>query len=695
MLFRPSLEKALFGLMLLAGAAQCIDDERFAPITTCGHCKSPFEAFKNGHEPVLGRCYHTICSSCRSNRDTSDCPFCPEKNSFEIWTLNNWATHFITQFNGIKEDLQPYLATCSGCSSEFDTWNLFLSKRNGIEEGYLELAGSEHIRISSIYSDSDDISVLENNVNLARQKMLCERCWAKKEAEDDCASAAQDSRVPYAYVFNEAKLIAKYQIKKHNFREGIKQFKEISGVLSGLCISKEKTESYENAVSTINKNIECIRNTVPQIVDYFAIPIEAWEGEFAVFGPEPRDFDCHAKLIREKYVEYLAVLEKINDVMLKHDRIVNALLMLDEYPYAMNNDLLKQFYYDISAEEELSLQMHQLSVSSVGPVFDFAKPYKRFSRNFYVVNRSYAGEPTEGIPLKIRYETMEISEFDVSRRRAALTHKIRVDRKKPGIFIKDDRLYVVFGSCVDGEENDRLDQSYDSIVEYNLKSIERCSSDDEDIPLPLPQATYTISSGTTPNALLCAVLEYNGKLYIAGGIHRDKYLSVVNEWDFEGEIKKSSDLNHPRASFVLIEIGGKMVAMGGYDGCRYVEEIEVFDEHTGTWTDYDFMRGGRAGMSATVVGKKVYIGGVCDGDYVHTFRDVMRSWSPKYRRWSAEIPMQSVGCGYAMETVDLDRPCILVYGGMDAEYGSIEGGGIYDPSAPEIGWSAVQCRESV
>jgi len=139
----------------------------------------------------------------------------------------------------------------------------------------------------------------------------------------------------------------------------------------------------------------------------------------------------------------------------------------------------------------------------------------------------------------------------------------------------------------------------------------------------------------------CAALVYNNRLYVAGG-YSGTYMRSVEVWDFEGAWREARPLRYARADAVLIEFGGKMFAMGGYNGKEYEERIEVYDEVNNQWSDYGYMRGSRAGFAATVFNtalgdRRIYIAGgwASSNDTLKT----AKSFNPVSKEWREEPSM--------------------------------------------------------
>jgi len=181
-----------------------------------------------------------------------------------------------------------------------------------------------------------------------------------------------------------------------------------------------------------------------------------------------------------------------------------------------------------------------------------------------------------------------------------------------------------------------------------------------------------LSSLMTPRKK-SAALVYNNHLYVAAGYNDGVYLRTVEFCDLSKfDIKKhrsikwkyTGNLNHPRVDAVLIEFGGNMFLLGGYDGQEYVEHIEVYNMETNQWSDYGYMRGGRAGFSATVFEKRVYIAGGWNSES-NTLK-TMKSFHPESKEWREEPSMVVPRKYFALATVKKDgrENCIVAMHGF-------------------------------
>jgi len=138
--------------------------------------------------------------------------------------------------------------------------------------------------------------------------------------------------------------------------------------------------------------------------------------------------------------------------------------------------------------------------------------------------------------------------------------------------------------------------------------------------------------------LLAAAAVYQNKLFIASGkTSGNRYSKTVEVWNFEGQFEIRRPISHPRAEATLFVLGNNLFIMGGYYDHRLVLEIEIYDETTDEWSDYDLMKEDQFGFSSVVVGTRIYIAGGwdCSGRTMN----IVRSWSPLNKEWRKERSM--------------------------------------------------------
>jgi len=233
--------------------------------------------------------------------------------------------------------------------------------------------------------------------------------------------------------------------------------------------------------------------------------------------------------------------------------------------------------------------------------FDFKKDHLTFDTKIVIADRKQ-NKPTDPLLVGV---------FDIDAESYKTIGKLQTMRANYALARKDSLLFIVGG--MHGGNWLALVEVYDRERNYRR------------------EVARLITARTR-----CAALVYNNKLYVAGG-YSGVYMRSVEVWDFTGSWKETKPLNYARADAVLVEFGGKMFALGGYNGKEYEERIEVYDEVNNQWSDYGYMRGSRAGFAATVFEKRIYIAGGWSSS--NNTLKTMKSFHPESKEWREEPSM--------------------------------------------------------
>uniref|UniRef100_V5H5N9 Putative actin binding protein n=2 Tax=Ixodes ricinus TaxID=34613 RepID=V5H5N9_IXORI len=59
-------------------------------------------------------------------------------------------------------------------------------------------------------------------------------------------------------------------------------------------------------------------------------------------------------------------------------------------------------------------------------------------------------------------------------------------------------------------------------------------------------------------------------------------------------------MRSPRSALAVALLGGKIYALGGYDGSSFLSTVELFDLETEQWADGATMQAGKSGHAAAV-----------------------------------------------------------------------------------------------
>lgn len=146
------------------------------------------------------------------------------------------------------------------------------------------------------------------------------------------------------------------------------------------------------------------------------------------------------------------------------------------------------------------------------------------------------------------------------------------------------------------------------------------------------------------------------KIYAIGG--RDSgtpqsgnVLGTVEVYDIATDTWTTvAPLNAPRSDLVAVSHGGKIYAIGGWDGTKVVGTVEVYNPTKDTWTTLTSMSIPRSNLVADVKGNTIYAIGGHDGVIGNlaaneAFNIAKGTWSPKASMITARSEMDSAIVG--------------------------------------------------
>ena len=138
---------------------------------------------------------------------------------------------------------------------------------------------------------------------------------------------------------------------------------------------------------------------------------------------------------------------------------------------------------------------------------------------------------------------------------------------------------------------------------------------------------------------LGAMAEANGFLYYAGGVSNPSANDATNKtyrYDPQNDTwSRMADMNHPRASFEMVNFHGQLYAMGGFMGTQTwnrqaLDYVERYDPATNTWTNMSKLPVGMFGWSGTVLNDEI----VLVGGYNGGTKSTVYHWNPIQDTWS-------------------------------------------------------------
>ena len=87
-----------------------------------------------------------------------------------------------------------------------------------------------------------------------------------------------------------------------------------------------------------------------------------------------------------------------------------------------------------------------------------------------------------------------------------------------------------------------------------------------------------------------------------------------------------------RSGLTCCVFGGRVYALGGYDGKNFLNAVESLDVATGEWRIETPMPTKRSGLAAVVVRDRIYCLGGYDG---RSFLSTVESFDPRTGEWHA------------------------------------------------------------
>ena len=217
-----------------------------------------------------------------------------------------------------------------------------------------------------------------------------------------------------------------------------------------------------------------------------------------------------------------------------------------------------------------------------------------------------------------------------------------------------DKIYVFGGR---GINNNLL----------NITEIYSTTTDTWMTGMPMPTARAGLASASIGH-----------KIYVIGGRNTtaprpiggmyvmntvEVYDMVTNTWS------SATSLNKARSDLVAVAHGGKIYAIGGWDGTNVVATVEVYNPTKDTWTMLTDMPTARSNLVAETKGNTIYaIGGVNDS---LTYLDTTEAYNIAKGKWTAKAPM--ITARSEMDCARIGDKIYVIGGGI---YGALIGGNL-------------------
>ncbi|MFC1523021.1 kelch repeat-containing protein, partial [Elusimicrobiota bacterium] len=164
---------------------------------------------------------------------------------------------------------------------------------------------------------------------------------------------------------------------------------------------------------------------------------------------------------------------------------------------------------------------------------------------------------------------------------------------------------------------------------------------------------------------------YGGKIYAMGGWDGSDYMDIVREYDPVGNAWATrASMPTARRSFGVAVVRGKIYAIGGENG-SFLNVNEEYDPATNTWLTRAPMLTSRGQFACAQTGQNIYaIGGFADGGRI----DINEYYDPANNTWFTVAPMPTSRNSAQAGAL---RSKIYVIGGNNGEYLSLNEE--YDP----------------
>lgn len=216
----------------------------------------------------------------------------------------------------------------------------------------------------------------------------------------------------------------------------------------------------------------------------------------------------------------------------------------------------------------------------------------------------------------------------------------------------------------------------------NLKNVLKLAiSSDVEVYDPVADSWST----TTPlpeGRHHAGIASLNGYLYVVGGFTKSflsiwhavptvyQYNPATEEW------RQLAPMPTARGALGVAVYQNRLYAIGGYDGKRNSDAVEIFDPETNTWISAAPMPTPRDHLAVVTVGSRIYaIGGRPELDY-HQNMGTVEEYDPQTNQWQSRANLPTARSGITAGVID---GRIYVIGGESGE-GTFATNEAYDPA---------------
>lgn len=139
------------------------------------------------------------------------------------------------------------------------------------------------------------------------------------------------------------------------------------------------------------------------------------------------------------------------------------------------------------------------------------------------------------------------------------------------------------------------------------------------------------------------------KIYVLGGAHNNEALDTVECFDpASAKWATLPPMPTPRSDLAAAAVGGKLCAIGGYDG-RTLSVVEAFDPLTHAWEPLEPMPSPRSDFAAVADGCRLFRCGGLNENYAAL--DTCQCFDSRTKEWETLAPMRIPRWSFALSAI--------------------------------------------
>lgn len=246
---------------------------------------------------------------------------------------------------------------------------------------------------------------------------------------------------------------------------------------------------------------------------------------------------------------------------------------------------------------------------------------------------------------------------------------VPTQRTEVAVAAVEDKIYVVGGFSGELSLKNALNFAISPAVEVYHPATNTWT-----MTTPLPEGRHH-----------AGIASLNGFLYVIGGFAKSslsvwqevstvyQYNPITKAW------RELAAMPTARGALGVTVYQDRLYAIGGYDGERNTNAVEVFNPQTNSWSSVASLPTPRDHLAVVTAGSRIYaIGGRPDLDYRHN-KSVVEEYNPQTDQWRPRTNLPTARSGIAANVID-DR--IYVLGG-ESGTGTFATNEMYNPAADQ------------